>query len=92
MKINFDLKLTDINGKTIDDALLNKAIANAVMDDNKEGLSFDEKEYRYNLAKRINSGGDIELTPEDIIYIKEVASKKLTNLAIGPLAKIFGQL
>lgn len=45
----------------------------------------DEHARRLNLAMKIMAGGTIDITPEDAVLIRELASKRFTSLFAGQI-------
>ena len=80
MKINFDSKLMGLDGKALvfiegdtrRDMLLKDAAVEALMLQLvHENSSGEEKLRRYELARKIYDGGELDLTPEDVSLIKQ---------------------
>ena len=94
MKINFDSKILDfnekplkenINGKTVDSDLKFYSILalTANSKDPSKQLGGIEKVKRFTLAQKINCGGEIELTVEEISLIKQLIGEIFIVLVVG---------
>jgi len=96
MKIDFDSKLIDLKGKvlkdtvegkqvelTLKDPCLNALLANTTKPQNAPIETGRDKFKKYNLAKKINSGGAVELISEDITLIKEQLGLIYPPLLVG---------
>lgn len=73
LKINFSQTLKNIDGKAINEkepVTIGKTLANALAQ-----LKTDDPIGNYELAKKIYDGGEVELTPEQIVKLKENAKK-----------------
>lgn len=67
-------------------------IVNALLSPSAEqGLTGEKKASRYKLALRLNGGGEQELTPEEIIDIKDVVGKSYPGaLMVGRVFDFLG--
>ncbi len=54
----------------------------------KEEISGDEKVERYELAKVIHAGGQIDLESEQVSLLKKLISKLYVPLVVGPALKL----
>lgn len=89
MKINVDTVLKQLNGLPLkegdNDFTLKSAAIEALMlmspDDQAGG---EEKFSRYNLAIKVNAGGEVELTPEEAAMIKQRIGKIFGPSVLGP--------
>ena len=91
MKINVDEKLKTLDGQTMMDndgkgnaveASLKTLLVNAVLAPANEDKGVD-KVRKYELAKMIFKGGEVDLTPEDIILIKEQVGNNFAPIVVG---------
>lgn len=76
MKINFDQQIKDLTGNPIKEegkeVVLKTVCVNALLASNpKKEISGQEKLDRYELARKVNDGGEVEITSEEIVKIKE---------------------
>lgn len=92
---NFDQTMKDLEGKPIKDEnekeITLKSIAvGALMASypDEQNLSGEEKFKRYNLAVKINKGGEIEVSAEDISDLKKLIGKGFSVLAVGSAYKL----
>lgn len=87
---NFDKTIKNIDGSDIVEngktAKMSTAICNALMVSD-EG-SGEEKLQRYNLAVKINAGGDIDLSVNDCHLIKRLVEKYHGPLIVGQIIPI----
>jgi hypothetical protein len=93
MEIDFDQILKNIHGKTINDLVdgqevpvtLKQVAVNALFAalPNEREISGEEKLKRYQLALRINKGGKIILTAEELSLIKKMIGKSFSTLVSG---------
>lgn len=96
MLIDFDKILTNIDGAAIKDALqkditLRSIGANALLVAYPdERLSGDEQVKRFKLAIKISVNGEVDVTPEEIVLIKQVISKGYAPLVVGRCYEILG--
>lgn len=96
---NFDKQITLIDGTLVVDSdrrdaegnlkpmLQKDCIVNALVmsRDADAGLSGDERLRRYRLAEKVQDGGDIDLTVDDIAHIKSAIEKTATTLIYGQI-------
>jgi hypothetical protein len=89
MKINFDSELKSIKGEvlkngeaafTLKDASIEALVAMS-QDDRSDGT---EKFKRYQLAVKVNAGGEIEITPEESAMLKDRIGRLYGPVVIGP--------
>lgn len=76
MTIDFSVELKDLDGKTLmDDAqqplTLKVAAVNALIAPVQEKMSLARKCDLYGLAQRINQGGQVSLSSEEVTLVKE---------------------
>ncbi len=97
MKINLDQVFTDLNGEVVKQKINGKevpfalahAAANALLTENPEKkLSGMDKVRNYDLAVRVYKGGNVDLTPEEIVLIKSVISDCYAPLITGQAYKM----
>ena len=91
MIINVDETLKTLYGKTMMDADSNgnaveatvkTALVNAILVPGKEDKGVD-KVRKYELAKMIFKGGEVDLTPEDIVLIKQQVGDNFAPIVVG---------
>lgn len=87
---NFDQTIKDLEGNPVKDDKENvitlKSIAiGALMASyqDEQNLSGEEKFKRYNLALKINAGGPVEISAEDLSDLKKLIGKGFSVLAVG---------
>lgn len=89
MKINFDSTLKTLSGEDIKTEDKPVAMKTVVVDSllafTEERLTGEEKLARYNLAQKINVGGDIDLTVEEIAKIKKTVGETRPTLIVGQM-------
>lgn len=92
MKIDFDITIENLYGQNVKDAdtnediTLGKACVTAltiVLQDEK--ISGDEKFKRYMLATKIVEGGEIIITTEEIVMLKDLIGKVYGPTIVGPV-------
>ena len=93
MKVNFNVKLLGLDNKPIKneedkDVLLKDTCSIALITVRTNGQDQDEdqakKLSKFNLALKINNAkGEIDITPEEAVMIKESVSKFSGILALG---------
>jgi hypothetical protein len=89
MKINFDQELKGLDGEALKEGdkafTLKRAAVEALValapDDRANG---EEKCKRWQLAVRVNGGGEVELSPEEAAMVKERIGRLYGPLVIGP--------
>jgi len=91
MKINVDQTLKTLDGKTMMDAdssgnaveaTVKTLLVNAVLAPTKDEKGVD-KVRKYELAKMIFKGGEVDLTPEDVVLIKEQVGNNFAPIVVG---------
>jgi len=91
MKINVDQTLKTLDGKTMMDAdssgnaveaTVKTLLVNAVLAPTKDEKGVD-KVRKYELAKMIFKGGEVDLTPEDIVLIKKQVGDNFAPIVVG---------
>lgn len=92
---NFDVVIQDLSGSTVVDqdgaSITLRSIAiGALMASYKDeqDISGDEKLSRYELAVKINKGGKVEITAEEISKLKKLIGKGFNVLAVGQAYKL----
>lgn len=94
MKINFDSVLKHISGEnlktngedlTLKGASIEALIAIAESDRNATG---EDKFKRYEIAMKVNAGGEVELTPEEVAVIKKRVGEVFGVAVVGPAYKL----
>jgi len=90
-KINVDETLKTFDGKVMMDAdssgnaveaSMKTVLVNAVLAPVKEDKGVD-KVRKYELAKMIFKGGEVDLTPEDIVLIKKQVGDNFAPIVVG---------
>jgi len=91
MIINVDVKLMTLDGKVMMDAdssgnaveaTVKTLLVNAVLAPTKDEKGVD-KVRKYELAKMIFKGGKVDLTPEDIVLIKQQVGDNFAPVVVG---------
>jgi len=91
MIINVDVKLMTLDGKVMMDAdssgnaveaTVKTLLVNAVLAPTKDEKGVD-KVRKYELAKMIFKGGEVDLTPEDIVLIKKQVGDNFAPIVVG---------
>ena len=91
MKINVDQTLKTLDGKTMMDAdssgnaveaTVKTLLVNAVLAPTKDEKGVD-KVRKYELAKMVFKGGEVDLTPEDVVLIKEQVGNNFAPIVVG---------
>ena len=98
MKINFDSEILDLENKPITETVegkvvnstLKKICVNALMANlptpqNVPQETGMEKFKKFNLSKKIYSGGEVEITAEDITLIKKEVGLCYSAVIVGPV-------
>jgi len=95
MLINVDGVLKSMDGKALQDvvngeardALIKDVLVNAILSpvQNESGM---DKVKKYELAKRIYVGGDINLTAEEIALIKDRVGESYAPIIVGQLYEL----
>jgi len=100
VKVNVDLQLIDLDDELIEvptgkedpktePLLLKNILINALITEQpNSGIAGNEKFERYNLARTIKQGHDIELTAENIALLKDLVAKNYTPLVVGDVWNI----
>lgn len=96
MKINFDGCLKNIKGevlkekdaKGIESSVLVKEICVNALLMNEEKVEGTDKMKRFVLAKKIQAGGEIGLTAEEIVLVKEMVGKFYSPLVVGQIFEL----
>jgi hypothetical protein len=90
MKRNFDTQFVTFDGKAILSGDLPLTLKRASVDalmvpfDDEKSISGEEKLRRYQLAVRINAGGDVDLKAEEVSLLKLVIGKAYAPIVVGP--------
>lgn len=92
MKMNFDTVMTDLKGQPVMEPpkaggpatmlKLSDVTLNALMALD-ESDNVDVKVKKFKIAMKVSQGGEIELSPEDIVLIKSCIGKFYSPLAVG---------
>lgn len=87
MKVDFDQRLIDLDGKAFPFnkkpiAHLKDIVAHALLVDNAEGEG-DEMHARYKLAKRVKQGGEIVIDDDNLKRIKGCMAATCSTIAVG---------
>ena len=99
MKINVDETLKTLDGQTMMDndgngnaveASLKTLLVNAVLAPTKDEKGVD-KVRKYELAKLIFKGGEVDLTAEDITLIKKQVGENFAPIVVGQVWDILEQ-
>jgi len=91
---NFDNEIKNIDGSTLlqdaNPVVMKSLLVAALMGSNpsEKDVSGDEKFKRYELAQKVNAGGNIDLTPEEIVLLKKLVGVSYTPLVVGQVYKI----
>lgn len=91
MVIDFTRVLTDLDDKVMIDAQTEDVISlrlictNALLAqyNDETNLSGEEKFLRYQLAKKVNCGKPIDISPEDVVKIRTLIGKGYGALIVG---------
>lgn len=88
MKRNLDQIMTDLDGKDFGDKATLKmvcfgAISTPMQED--AAIPMDKRLRQYALLQKINAGGEVDLTADDMVLIKERAAKLYPILVFGRL-------
>jgi hypothetical protein len=77
MKIDFSAPITDLVGAPLGDLTLNKMAVDALMApfEDERHLSGEQKVGRFKLAQRIHTGGEVDLTAEEVSLVKAQIAK-----------------
>lgn len=104
MKIDFDSAITDLNKKEIKTPIdgkegvltlktisVNALLAELPLNQRENPETGREKLKKFKLAEKINDGGEVELTAEDISLIKEKIGKTYATLIVGKSYELLEQ-
>lgn len=89
---NFDALIKDMDGKdfiengkplAVKTILMNACIA--TYSPQKDDPSGEEKAMRFALAVRLNAGGDVEVSPEEIVLLKKLVGYGWSPLVVGQI-------
>ncbi|MCD6262343.1 MAG: hypothetical protein J7J52_04905 [Deltaproteobacteria bacterium] len=88
MIVNMSAELKTLDGEPLIDAgkpvTLKDVSVNALLaQQERETLDAKEKLARYELALKVNKGGDVEVTVEEIAKIKDCVGKVYPTLVVG---------
>jgi len=91
MKRDLNQVMTDLNGDEFADKATLKlmcfsALATPMQEDG--AIPMDKKMKQYSLVQKVNAGGIIDLTAEEIALIKERASKLFPLIAFGRMVEL----
>jgi hypothetical protein len=70
-------------------AVANRIIANVLANDMSE-VSGEEKARRFKLAQVFYSKDEVEISPEDVVLIKQLVAKNLIPLVVSQIYDILG--
>lgn len=92
MKKDFNIAMTDLDGKPIEGegkSLTAKGVAlNALLvSPSGDSSTGEQKAKRYDLALRINATPELEVSPEEIVQLKELIGKIYAPLVVGQIYK-----
>lgn len=95
MKLETGTPLTTFTGEPINDAqgpvtIGKVAIAALLANLNDDAPTAEEKMWRYNLARRLHVGGEVEITAEDAALIKRLVGKAYGAVVVGPVYEAIG--
>lgn len=86
MKLNFDIELKNLSGEPVIEndkpVILRNLVTNAVLVP-EEGEEGEIKLTKWNLALKIDKGGEIDLTPEEVVLIKRMVGKYHIPMVVG---------
>lgn len=94
MKVNFSQPLKNLNGDSLKDdkdvaiplgTVCTNALMMTIQGDKADGV---EKVKRYDLATRIHSGGEVEVSVEDVALIKKMIGEGYGALVVGQAYKM----
>lgn len=95
MILNFDQTLKELNGETIKDekgeVKLKTFCQNAILAPEKE-QNAEEKVRAYQLAIKIQEGGEVEVTAEEIALIKKKVGEAYAPIVVGQIFEILESL
>ena len=86
MKRNLDQVMTDLDGKDFGDKATLKQVCFGAISTPMQGddqIPLDKKMKQYSLLQKINAGGEVDLSAEDIALIKERGGKLFPILVFG---------
>lgn len=92
MKINFEQKIFSIKGKPIkgndgSDLDLETVCGSSLLTAG-QNLNGEASFKQYKLAKKISSGGEVEITVEEAAMIKDLVGKNWGPVVVGPVYEI----
>jgi hypothetical protein len=95
MKINFEQTLKDMDGKDITEGkekkvlTLDKVCVNALLSENQDDRQSGEDKLKvFQLAKKIYGAGEVEVTAEEIVLIKNKVGRFYLPLVVGQVYEI----
>jgi hypothetical protein len=94
MKINFDAFLIHLDGKPLTDKngdvnLKTVAVESLMVVIESDRTTKGEVKFmRYKLAEKVNSGGEVELTPEEAAMLKQRIGDVFGTAVVGPAFKL----
>lgn len=94
MKINTEHMINGLDGKPIshkEKSLDLKTVcieALMCLAASDERASGEEKFHRYQIAQKINKGGEVELTPEEVVIIKKRVGEVYGAVVLGPVYEL----
>ena len=94
MKRNFDLPMTDFDGKPYGDGATLRTVAfmaiQAVLPTD-DRMVVGQKLALYNLAAKVAKGGVVDLSVEDLALLKERIGNAMTPMAVGKAFELLEQ-
>ena len=99
MKINFSTPLKTLDGVAMklsdasdEMATIARVCVDALMDgtDSKE-INGDEKLKRYQLAMRLRDGGEVDVSLEEAVLLKQLTGKLYSPLVVGQVWPVLGR-
>ena len=95
MKLETGTPLKTFTGDPINDAqgpvtIGKVAIAALLASYADEMPTGEEKLWRYNLARRLNVGGEVEISTDDAALIKRLVGKAYGAVVVGPVYEAIG--
>jgi len=94
MKINFSKVMLDLEQKPLKegdrDLTLGPICSNALLMPfpDETDLEGTEKVKRFRLAEKLYQGGEVDVSPEEIVLIKKLASKAYAPLLVGRIYEV----
>lgn len=88
MTKNVDVPLTDLSGNPLAEPggkqpFVKDVLTAALVNATEGNPTAADKYARYKLARKLDKGGDVELSPEDLVLIKLVVGQVYGPLVVG---------